>query len=148
MTLEDRIVRLERQNRWMKRVGGGAVALVGLFLTMGQNRQYEYIETKYMTAKIIKVQIIEFVDEDGDNWGGMQFVAGGPNLYLYNKKAGSKDRAIVRLYANGVATGLHMSQGGATADLSISPPSEYLPKPPPKLILRDSNKELFRAPPR
>ncbi len=48
MTLEERIVRLERQNRWMKRIGGGAVALVGLLLTVGQSKPPDEIKADLM----------------------------------------------------------------------------------------------------
>ena len=75
MTLEDRIVRLERQNRWMKRVVGIAVALVGLLLTLGQSKPQD----------VIRARKFMVVDEKGVTRGdfGLDDVAAG--LVLYDK---------------------------------------------------------------
>ena len=52
MTLEDRIVRLERQNRWIK---CAAVVGVGLFFTLGQSKPQDEVRV---------------VDPDGYEWSG------------------------------------------------------------------------------
>ena len=67
MTLEDRLVRLERQNRWMKRVGGVAVVLAGLFLTLGQSKPPDIIEARKFVV----------VDEQGSAMGDLGFNAEG-----------------------------------------------------------------------
>ena len=76
MTLEDRIVRLERQNRWMKRAGGVAVALVGLLLILGQSKPQDTV----ITARGFII-----VDEKGEKRGEFGFSGPriGPRLELF-----------------------------------------------------------------
>ena len=76
MTLEERIVRLERQNRWMKRAGGLAVVLVGLFVTLGQSNPQD---------TVIMARGFIIVDEKGEKRGEFGFSGPrtGPRLDLF-----------------------------------------------------------------
>ena len=53
MTIEQRLERLERQNRWMKRGGAVAVALVAAVFLMGQAKPKELpdLEVRSLTLK-------------------------------------------------------------------------------------------------
>ena len=75
MTLEDRIVRLERQNRWMKRVGGVAVVLAGLFLTLGQSKPPDEVSASKFTL----------VDEKGEGKGAWALHDGEPVFTMHGK---------------------------------------------------------------
>ena len=77
MTLEERIVRLERQNRWMK---CAAVVAVGLFLTLGQSKPPDTIKAKHIEA-----QSFTLLGRDGKVWGGWVVSKRGPIFYLANE---------------------------------------------------------------
>ena len=78
MTLEERIVRIERQNRWMKRAGGVGVALVGLFLTLGQGKPQLVHDT-------LVARSFELVDEKGKSGGVWGFDEGEALLVMKGK---------------------------------------------------------------
>ncbi len=93
MTLEDRIGRLERQNRWMK---CAAVTAIGLFVTLGQSKPQDII-----TARGFAV-----VDEKGKLRGMFNVAEGEASLWLNDKKNGkpvvglSSEPAMIMLDGN------------------------------------------------
>ena len=55
MTIEQRVAKLERQNRWMKRGGGLMLAVVACVVLMGQGREPE---NAFLTARRITAEEI------------------------------------------------------------------------------------------
>ena len=53
MSIEQRLEKLERQNKWMRRIGGVAVALVAAVFLMGQGKEKELpdLEVQSLTVK-------------------------------------------------------------------------------------------------
>ena len=95
MTLEERLVRLERQNRWIK---CGAVVLVGLFLTLGQSKPQDEI----------KARRFALVDEKGEERGVWWTDEHGPRLVLLEN---GNPRVILGVDEKGSILALKTAQG-------------------------------------
>ena len=69
MTIEQRLAKLERQNRWMRRAFGLALACVAFVVLMGQGK----------ANKPGPVEATAFVlrDADGKNWGELGITDNG-----------------------------------------------------------------------
>ncbi len=78
MTLEQRLERLERQNRWMKRVGALGLAVAAAVLLSGQakGKAWQHLEVSSLTL----------MDKDGMAGASLSlFGTGTPHLLLHDK---------------------------------------------------------------
>ncbi len=85
MTLEERIVRLERQNRWLKYA---AVVLVGLFVTLGQSKPQDEPAAR----------IVQLVIKKKDCLGSEENLGDGlfhPNVLLFGVEVTVEDLYII-----------------------------------------------------
>ena len=60
MSVEERVARLERENRWMRRIGAAAFAVVAAVFLLGQGKGKE--------LRDLKAKSLELVDESGKRW--------------------------------------------------------------------------------
>jgi len=68
MTTEQRLERLERQNRWMRRIGAVAVAVAAAVFLIGQGKDKELpdLEVRSVTVKDADGKVRAFLGLDGD----------------------------------------------------------------------------------
>ena len=91
MTIEQRLAKLERQNRWMKRAGGMALAAVACVVLMGQGK------AKVVPDLVAKSLTIK--DKDGKTRVKLETdpKIGAPSLRLYD--GAGKERAALTVSA-------------------------------------------------
>jgi hypothetical protein len=88
MTTEQRLARLEREIRWMRRIGAVCLAVVAAVFLMGQDKAKELpdLEVRSLTVK----------DKDGKVRAGFATTADGSTLLsIMDKKTGSGTRAML-----------------------------------------------------
>ncbi len=162
-TLEERLERVERENRWWRIVGIGALTVLALVLLMGAARSGVQEE--------IRARRFTLVDEKEKIQGFLGFSAvGSPTLFLFDNPTltlfDSERRPRVRLSGGSVKSGLRLfaKDGGPLADLYIES-TEWprlslfdtsgrrrvalmvLPDGTPQLTLRDKDeKVIWKAP--
>ncbi len=98
MTIEQRVAKLERQNRWMKRVGGVMLATVASLVLMGQGKAKELPdlavrsltvkskggkELAFLGADVGWTALLRFTSKDGRHQARLgTTLNGAPHLYL------------------------------------------------------------------
>ncbi len=98
MTIEQRVAKLERQNRWMKRGGGLMLAAVACVVLMGQGKAKELpdLEVRSLTVKskdgkelvflgadVGWTALLRFTSKDGRHQARLgTTLSGMPSLYL------------------------------------------------------------------
>jgi hypothetical protein len=87
--LADRLLKLEKENRWFKRGGVAALLLVGTLLAMGQTSVNRTIEAQSFVLK----------DDTGRMRAALAMVQGVPQLSFYD--AGEKFRMALELSKDG-----------------------------------------------
>jgi len=111
MTTEQRLARLERENRWMKRVATMAVALVAACVLTGQGKDKE--------PQDLVVRSLTVVDKDGKRRAELfTNPAGSPFLTL--KTRDGQIRAMISATAGGSAVGLYDPDGKTRAYLETT----------------------------
>jgi hypothetical protein len=114
MTLEQRVEKLERQNRWMKRVGAVAVAVVAAVALIGQAKDEELKDLRVRSLKVVDDKgtvgielgsspagsVLFLADKDGKRRAVLSTVLDeSPALTLFDKHG--KGRAQLALRENG-----------------------------------------------
>jgi hypothetical protein len=105
MTTEQRLARLERENRWMRRIGAVGLALVAAVFLMGQEKAKDLpdLEVRSLTVKDKDGKVravlgtdadgpaLKLSDEDGRTRAALDVLDGEPSLTLKDKdgKAGA-----------------------------------------------------------
>ena len=113
MNIEQRVAKLERQNRWMKRGGGLALAAVACVVLMGQGRKPKELAD-------LEVSSITVKDKAGRTRARLGVLAGGSCVLRLNDKAG-QTRASLGVLADGRPTlGLGDKAGRARIYLSVA----------------------------
>jgi hypothetical protein len=126
MTTEQRLEKLERQNRWMRRIGAVAVAVAAAVFLIGQGKDEDLpdLEVRSLTVK----------DEEGR---GRVFLGsardGSPLVQLVNKH--SRPQVTLRMMLGSPLLVLS-GKDGASAQLGIGPGNLL-----PFLSLRDNNRK-------
>ena len=82
MTIEQRVEKLEKQNRWMKRVGGLALAAVACVVLMGQGKPKELPD--------LDVRSLAVRDAAGESWATLGQLKGKSFLSLFDKAGKSR----------------------------------------------------------
>ena len=101
MTIEQRVTKLERQNRWMKRGGGLMLAAVACVVLLGQGKAKALpdLEVRSLTVKsksgkelaflgadVGKTAVLRFTSKDGRNQAHFGMSSqGAPHVYLGDK---------------------------------------------------------------
>ena len=80
MTIEQRVAKLERQNRWMKRAGGLALVAVACVVLIGQGKAKELPD---LVAKSLTIK-----DENGKELAFLGADVGWPALLRFTSKDG------------------------------------------------------------
>ncbi len=104
MSVEERLERLERQNKWMRRLGAVGVALVATVILMGQGKASQ-------PAKVVVAEKFVLMDSDGKTWGEWGTDRGLVRLLLRDQEG----HDLVRLSANEegtIAALVLMDKGG------------------------------------
>ncbi|MFQ5894499.1 MAG: hypothetical protein ACE5JJ_01585 [Nitrospinota bacterium] len=91
MTLEERLSRLERQNRRLKQVGALALALLGSILLMGQ---------ALPKSRTVEAEKLVLKDPKGRERARLWIDKNGPRLTFYDEKGTSQDSIVVDLGAS------------------------------------------------
>ncbi len=76
MTIEQRVAKLERQNKWMKRAGGLALAAVACVVLMGQGKPKELPD--------LRARSLTITDAKGKRRISLHATEAGPRLDLYD----------------------------------------------------------------
>ena len=111
MTIEQRVAKLEKQNRWMKRMGGLAVAAVACVVLMGQGKAKELPD---LVAKSLTIK-----DRHGKTRASLTMGRGAIQLALHNKKG--DERAMLEVTGEGVPLFLLMDVWGTNRAKLIVP---------------------------
>ena len=85
MTIDQRVAKLERQNRWMKRGGGLALAAIACVVLMGQGKPKELPD--------LRARSLTITDAKGKRRISLHATEAGPRLDLYD--ATGKPRATL-----------------------------------------------------
>ncbi len=104
MSVEERLERLERQNKWMKRIGAVGVAFVAAVLLMGQGKASQPV-------KVVVAEKFVLTDSDGKTCGEWGTDRGLVRLLLRDQEG----HELVSLAANEegtIATLVLMDKGG------------------------------------
>jgi hypothetical protein len=86
MTLEQRLERLERENRWMRRLGAVAVAVVAAVLLMGQDKAKDLPD--------LVVRSLTVKDKDGKVRATLATLATGSAYLRFLDKSGKRRAAL------------------------------------------------------
>ena len=87
MSIEERLERLERQNKWMRRIGAVGVALVAAIFLLGQGKE--------QAVPSIKARELVLVDEAGAKRASLTTKNDKTQLAFFDKKG----KAVVELTA-------------------------------------------------
>ncbi|MHC4549797.1 MAG: hypothetical protein ACYTEZ_13575 [Planctomycetota bacterium] len=132
MTLEQRVDQLERQNRWMRRIGAVGLALVAAVLLMGQDRAKDLPD--------LKVRSLTVRDLGGKERAALFTAADGSPFLTLADKDGTI-RAMVSSSAVGAALNLYDKNGKTRARLGTAADGS------PSLTLYDAkDKVIWKAP--
>jgi hypothetical protein len=122
MNLEQRLERLERENRWMRRIGAVGVAVVAAVFLIGQGKDKELPDLEVRSLKVKdnagKVRAVlasdtdgtvylRLRDKDGKPRAGLTLFADSPSLDLWDKNC--ETRAVL-----GVTTTVDKVTGAET----------------------------------
>jgi len=122
-TIEQRLGKLERQNRRMKLAGVGALVIAGAFLLMGQARA---------PRTLPEVRARDFILEDaqGRERANLTVASAGPGLVLYGEDG--KLRVGLSVWSDG--PGLHLYNATGSEGIVMHMPSEG-----PEFYVYDAN---------
>jgi hypothetical protein len=131
--IEERLEKLERQNRRMKLAGLGAVVIAGAFVLMGQAsgprtppevRAKSFVlmdangETRARLYMSAKAPMLELFDANGKPRAGLGVTSDGPELDLYDAKG--NPRAEMDAFSDGPGLDLADANGKVRAQLAVN----------------------------
>ena len=136
--IEERLGKLERQNRRMKLAGLGAVVIAGAFALMGQAGRVHpstitatgFVLVDAQGRERAKLEMYKGVpmlilyDAKGKPRAGLGVFSDGPKLGLYD--ANGKVRAALAAFSDGPGLGLYDAKGKLSAMLAASPDGPWL----------------------
>jgi hypothetical protein len=97
MTTEQRLARLERENRWIRRIGAVCLALVAAVFLMGQDKAKELPD---LEVRSLEVRTLVVKDKDGKVRAALRARPdGAPTLSLSDKDGGT--RALLATWPDG-----------------------------------------------
>ncbi len=108
MTIEQRVAKLEKQNRWMKRGGGLVLAAVACVVLMGQGKGKDLPD--------LDARSLNILDKSGKRRVAIAIVRGNPFLSLHDESG--KARIVLTTMLDGSPL-LSLSGGKARADLAL-----------------------------
>ncbi len=125
MTIEQRVAKLEKQNRWMKRVGELALAAVACVVLVGQGKAKELpdLEVRSLTVKSKGGKELAFLGAD----------VGWTALLRFTSKDG-RHQARLGTTLNGMPS-LYLGDNAIRAQVSLG----LTPKGSPGFAVRDKN---------
>ena len=124
MSLEQRMTRLERENKWLRRVVVFAVALFGVAAFMAAGRPQD----KNLEVNVLRAQRIQLVDGNGNDIGLLGMSKDGkPTLHIGSAKG------TINMTAMGGASLITLAGGNGSLELSSG-----TDKIPPSLWMHDS----------
>lgn len=110
-SLQMRVQRLERQNCWMKRAGGGVLLLLAVVVTMGQSRQPRTVEAEQFILR--------------DTQGRVRLTIGTPRVSGAALDTGSDEPALWLIDTNGTDRAILTGDGLRFADEKARPLRSY-----------------------
>ena len=116
MTTEQRLERLERENRWMRRIGAAGVAVAAAVFLIGQGKDKELPD---LVVGSLAVKKLTVKDKDGKERAALFTAADGSPYLTFSEKNGT---SRVMLSAHGPAgLTLYGKDGKTGARLATRP---------------------------
>jgi len=130
--IEERLEKLERQNRRMRLAGLGALLIAGAFVLMGQAsrprtqtvraKSFVLVDANGMTRARLHMSavglVLSFYDAEGVSRAGLSVMSDGPVLALND--ANGKPRVWLSVSSEGPLFNLFDAKGESRAALSVS----------------------------